>query len=198
MRAVLLALLLPGCKYFALETEDPPLTAGDDDDDVGDDDDDDVPDDVECGEPYETPEPGAAGEGECVTGVLTCGETVQGTNAGGSLVFSNEYEQAFEWCSGLGEGNDLSGPERVYLLEVPEGVEVVSARLSSCQDSELLWYQTSQVCPEERLNCQYATVGSTRSQSEDILLGSSGVIWFVVEGLGNDGGNFALTVDCLE
>jgi hypothetical protein len=70
-------------------------------------------------------------------------------------------------------------------------------RLASCEPSQLLWYQTSQVCPEERVNCQYATEGSATSQRDDILLSGSGVVWFVVEGLSNDGGNFALTVECL-
>lgn len=155
-----------------------------------------VPDDIVCQPAYETPAPGAAGLGECVTAALTCGETVQGTLAGGSTAFDNQYEHPFEWCSGHSTGDDLDGPERVYRLDVPEGIRTVTPRLASCETAQLLWYQTSEVCPSTRVNCSYVGASGATDQTTDILLGDSGVIWFVVEQLQGDPGNFALTVDC--
>jgi len=143
-----------------------------------------VPDDLECRPFTETPAPGEAGAGECVTGTLQCGETVHGTLAGGSTVFSNQHEAAFEWCSGHSTGDDLDGVERVYRLDVPSNYRYVSMRLASCETTQILWYQTGAVCPTERVACSYVGVHGGYEQAENILLGDSGVIWFVIEGLG--------------
>lgn len=190
--------LLPGCEILGLGESDGP---GDgDDDDSGSstsDDDDDASGDPDCRDPYPTPDPGSAGLGDCVTASLACGDLVRGTVEGGSTVFSNEYEAAFEQCSGHGTGDELVGPERVYLLDTT-GYDYASVRLVSCEKLQLLWYQTDQVCPAERVNCSYVGVNGAFDQSEDILLSGSGVLWFVVEGLGGAGGNFELSVECGE
>jgi hypothetical protein len=198
--ALLLALLLvglvPGCEILGGTGP-----GGDDDDDdtadpwvtpSG------VPDDVECRPLTETPAPGEAGLGECVTGTLACGETVHGTLAGGSTVFSSQHDLAFEQCSGHSTGDDLDGPERVYRLDVPSNFRYVSMHLSSCETTQILWYQTDQVCPTEHVACSYVGVHGGYEQSEDILLGSSGVLWFVIEGLEGAVGNYTLTVECGE
>jgi hypothetical protein len=173
----------------------------------GDDDDDDsgfstpggVPEDVECRPLTETPAPGAAGLGDCVTGTIACGETVEGTIEGGSTVFSNQHYAAFEQCSGHSTGDDLDGPERVYRMEVPDEYTYVSVRMASCETTQLLWYQTTQVCPTEHVNCGYPSnpgVHGGYEQSEDILLGEAHVVWFVVEGLEGSLGNYTLSVEC--
>lgn len=157
-----------------------------------------VPADIECQPAYSTPAPGAAGLGECVTAAISCGETVQGTIEGGSTAFDNQYEHAFEWCSGHSTGDQTDGPERVYRLDVPANTRWVHPRLASCEAMQLLWYQTSEVCPSTRVNCSYVHVDGGTDQEQDILLGDSGVIWFVVEQLSGEPANFALTVDCGE
>lgn len=152
--------------------------------------------DDECDELFETPDPGANGLGACVTDEIACGQTVRGTIRGGSTVFANEPDLAWEQCSGQGPfGDDLGGPERVYRVDTA-GYDYVSVRLVSCERTQLLWYQTAQVCPEETLICSYITVDGSTDQSDDIVLSGSGVMWFVVEGLAGADGNFELTVEC--
>lgn len=188
---LLLALGLAGCDVVS------PANGDDDDDDTGSTGTPpSVPDDVECRDPYPTPGPGGDGLDACVTATVACGETVQGTIAGGSTVFSNESGQAFEWCSGHSTGSQLAGPERVYRVETGPDDTYVSVRLGSCEPLQLLWYQTTLACPAERVNCSYVTVDGSVNQSEDILLSGSGVVWFVVEGIDGTDGNFSLTVDC--
>ena len=72
----------------------------------------------------------------------------------------------------------------------------VSAHLTSCGTTQLLWYQSTEACPTSHVLCEYVHADGAVDQSQDILLSNAGVIWFVVEGLGGDEGNFSLTVDC--
>ena len=97
-------------------------------------------------------------------------------------------------------GCHFDGPERVYRLDLPSSVESLTVKLESCEDSWLLWYRESNECPSEDtlVTCSYATRGSFNVQYEYTLAGETGVVWFVVEGFQNDGGNFALHVDCFD
>ncbi len=150
----------------------------------------------ECDELFETPSPGDGGQPSCQTAQVACGDTVRGTIAGGSTVFENNPDRSWEQCSGQGPfGDDLTGPERVYQVDT-SGYDYVSVRLVSCERTQLLWYQTANACPEENVICSYITVDGSTDQSEDIVLSDSGVLWFVVEGLGGADGNFELTVEC--
>ncbi len=137
-------------------------------------------------------------QGECVTNTISCGETVYGTNLGGSTLFTADGQ--FEQCSGSASGSDFDGPERVYRLDLPSSVESLTVKLESCEDSWLLWYRESTECPSENqlVTCSYATRGTFNVQYEYTLAGESGVVWFVVEAFQNDGGNFALHVDCYD
>lgn len=188
----LLPLLVAGCDLFYASDGN---NKGDDDD-SGFDTPTSVPEGIECRPLYETPAPGSDGQAACVTQTLACGQTVQGTIEGGSTVFSNESGMAWEWCSGHSTGSQLAGPERVYKVVVDGGQTFASVRLKSCEPLQLLWYQTSNACPTERVLCSYITVDGATDQVEDILLAGNGVIWFVVEGIEGTSGNFELTVDC--
>ena len=190
----LLSLLLafsPGCDAFF-----GPGGGGDDDDDSGFSTPTSVPAGLECHPDYDTPEPGNNGLPECVTQEISCGDVIKGTIEGGSTVFSNESGMAWEWCSGHSTGSQLAGPERVYRLNVDAGSTYVTPRLKSCEPLQLLWYQTNQACPTERVLCSYITVDGSRDQTDDILLAGNGTIWFVVEGIDGTSGNFELTVEC--
>jgi len=136
--------------------------------------------------------------GECVTNTISCGETVFGTNEGGSTLFSADGQ--FEQCSGSARDPDLDGPERVYKLNVPSGINSISVRLESCEDSWLFWYRETSECPSENelVTCGYPVRGDFRVQYDGLLAGPSGVVWFVVEGYQNDGGNFAMHIECFE
>lgn len=173
----------------------------------GDDDDDDggvqpgPPAGLECEEPFDTPAPGELGGGACVTDVISCGDTVQGTNLGGSTHFGSAPGEQFGMCAGsASQTNKLDGPERVYRMDIPAGTSGLSVRLKSCTRSMLFWYQGS-ACSTSSETCSYAPYGSFYDQHGDIFLSDTGihedrVMWFVVEGYEQDGGNFTLSVDC--
>src|SRR5690606_21351543 len=94
----------------------------------------------------------------------------------------------------------LDGPERVYRLDIPAGVEGLSVKLESCTRSMLFWYQ-GQECATSSQTCSYAPYGTFYDQHGDIYLSDTGisearVMYFVVEGYDQDGGNFTLSVEC--
>jgi hypothetical protein len=157
-----------------------------------------VPLEVECETPIPTPEPGTDGLPACTTAELQCGDTVEGTIAGGSVYFDNNRGHAWEWCSGHSTGSQLEGPERAYKLQLPPTDTYVSLSLASCERTQLLWYQTSDACPTDRVTCSYATVDGASCQGEDILLSGSGIMYIVVESLNGSEGNFKLHVECGE
>lgn len=171
------------------------------DTDAGDDDDapatvSEPPPDLQCDPPFDTPDPGGEGAGTCVTQVIQCGDTIQGTNAGGSTVFGAEPGQAFATCAGgSSQTTELDGPERVYELTLPYGTRDLQVRLKSCERSLLLWYQ-GDACATSEVSCSYAPYGTWYDQYSDVALQNTGSIFLVVEGAANDGGNFELTVDC--
>lgn len=147
---------------------------------------------------YPTPSPGSAGP-TCLTEVIACGDTVYGTNEGGSLHYGTGPGEQFEQCSGSNWGTDFDGPERVYQLPVPPEVNSVYVTFDSCTDSEMMFQRTSSACPTGLLSqCGYLTEGTDRSQQDAILVGSSGYLHFVIEGMANDGGNYRFTVECYE
>lgn len=153
--------------------------------------------DGECDTPFETPNPGDAGLGACVTDEIACGQTLRGTIRGGSDVLENAPDHTFEQCSGQGPfGDPLDGPERVYKVDTT-GYDTVSVRLVSCERLQLLWYWTADGCPQDTLGaCSYVTVDGSTDQSEDILLPAYNVLWFAIEGLAGSDGNYELHVEC--
>lgn len=152
---------------------------------------------MECRESWVSPSPGAAGLGECVTERIGCGQTIEGNNTGGSTLFGTESDEQFYYCSGSAEGDDLAGPERVYLVDDLQGVTTVKATLQTCKRSWLFYYRGgSQVCPTGEVTCGYAPYGDFFDMYAEILLGGTDAVWLIVEGDENEGGNFRLTVEC--
>jgi len=151
------------------------------------------PDTIECDPPYDTPS-----TGNCVTEEIFCGDRLLGNNIGGSELF--EADGQFEQCSGSASGADFAGPERVYKFVAPPGIGSLSVLLESCEASWLLWYQDTNECPgtSTKLSCDYppAFDSTFYVQGEEIVLGPSGTVYFVVEGFQNDGGNFAISLEC--
>ncbi|MEZ4323362.1 MAG: hypothetical protein R3F61_38210 [Myxococcota bacterium] len=148
---------------------------------------------------YPTPDPGQNGLPACVTDTIECGQTVYGTNVGGSDTFGTNPGEAFFMCSGTSQGDDLSGPERVYRISPPANINALEVHLVSCQPSKVLWHRSSQSCHDTPLSaCDFAREGTPTDQYDALLVGTSGSVHFIVEGDQNDGGNFALTVDCFE
>lgn len=147
---------------------------------------------------YPTPAPGI-GEDACLTEEISCGDTVHGTNVGGSTHYGTNSGEQFEQCSGANFGDDFDGPERVYRLVPPPNINSVSITFDSCELSEMMYHRSSDSCITGLASqCGYLTEGTELSQEDTILLGASGVMNFVIEGRDNDGGNFRFTVECNE
>jgi hypothetical protein len=123
-----------------------------------------------------------------------------GSNGGGSSIYGCGVGDAFETCSGSASGTDCDGPERVYVLDIPNGVTHFQARLRSCEASWLFYHQSPDACPDSgpMAACGYATQGTFLDQETPFQLIGGSQIVFVVEGYQNNGGNFALEVDCSE
>ncbi|MCB9673625.1 MAG: hypothetical protein H6737_00830 [Alphaproteobacteria bacterium] len=149
---------------------------------------------------YPTPAPpGDTCIEDCVTDLIQCGQTIYGTNVGGSTCFGTNPGEAFFMCSGTSQGDDLSGPERVYKIIPGATINALEVRLQSCEPSKLLWHRSSQSCHSEPLSaCDFAREGTPTDQNDALLVGSLGEVHFIVEGDQNDGGNFILHVECFE
>ena len=148
---------------------------------------------------YPTETPGGNGLPACVTADIQCGETIRGTNVGGSTVFGTQPGEAFFMCSGTSQGDDLAGPERVYRITPPPDIAALEVSLRSCTPSKVLWHREAESCHDTSLDaCGYALEGTPTDQYDALLVGTGGQVHFIVEGDGNPGGNFELTVTCLE
>jgi len=208
VRGALWLALLVGCKgdsAVPIETDTDADTDSDTDTDTDADTDTDTDADadtdvLDCNPgAYTSPDPGQNGLAECVTELIECGQTIRGTNVGGSTSFGTNPGEAFFMCSGTSSGDDLSGPERVYKIVVGPNINALEVSLESCAPSKLLWHRSAQSCWDTPLNaCDFAREGTPTSQYDALLVGSLGEVHFIVEGDQNDGGNFALTVDCFE
>jgi hypothetical protein len=87
----------------------------------------------------------------------------------------------------------------VYEFRAPPEVVSMTVTLDSCEDTWGLWYQDYDSCQNERLlSCSSFPYGDLRSQSAAVLIGGTRVVWVVVEGYQNSGGNFRLQVECFE
>lgn len=207
MRPALLAwtLVLLSCKGPTTEVPTPTADADTDTDtdsdaDTDTDTDADTDTDTECNLGAASPAPGGTSWGACVTAEIHCGETIQGENIGGSTTFGTAQGEAFWMCSGAASGSDFAGPERVYRLVPDPGTTAVRLTLESCEESELLYHREATSCWDTALPaCGYVAVDpvSHTDQTEDILLGGD-QLTLVVEGFGNEGGGFELTVECFQ
>jgi hypothetical protein len=158
-----------------------------------------VPSGIDCDTPIATPDPGGVGEGECVTDVLTCGDVIEASNFGGSTLYGTSFGEQFEQCSGSAYDDDFDGPERVYKVVIPDGYTAMRPRLESCSASWLMYFRDGAGCRDELIfACGYAEKGTFYDQTTDILLGNARTVWLVVEGDDNDGGNFRLSIECLD
>ncbi len=148
---------------------------------------------------YPTEDPGGTGLPACVTAEISCGDTITATNVGGSTQFGTNPGEAFFMCSGTSQGDELSGPERVYRITPPANINALEVQLRSCSPSKLLWHRDSTSCHDTPLDaCDFAREGTPTDQYDAFLVGPGGTVHLIVEGDGNDGGNFELSVECFE
>ncbi len=70
----------------------------------------------------------------CLSGILRCGETIEGTVVGGDSEWNDDF-YAGKFC--FPAGDDRSGPERVYLLKAPANQDITVKLQSDCVDLDI-------------------------------------------------------------
>jgi hypothetical protein len=144
----------------------------------------------------------AALEGpDCITGTLSCGDTVVGHTVGGANIFTTRfYEKHF--CTPSTTEHD-SGDERIYRLQMPEGDWTADVYLDTpCADLDLAAIKwTGDTCPSEASQVRQCEMSVRDGGHRDHVRLSSrkATQWLLaVEGKNNQEGAFALVVTCRE
>jgi len=138
---------------------------------------------------------------DCLSGTLSCGDTIVGHTIGGTKRFNTKfYEKHF--CTPATTDHD-GGDERIYRLDMPDGDWTAEVFLDTpCADLDLAAVKwTDDTCPSEASNvlqCEMAIKDGGRR--EHVRLSSrNATSWLVaVEGKANQEGAFALVVTCRE
>lgn len=134
---------------------------------------------------------------DCVTDTVSCGDTVRGTTEGGSETMdATLYQDAFCFIA----SNDLSGPERVYALDVPDHTRVTLTVTSPCEDlsyAMLRWEETGR-CPYGNQfsiqECEGRDLGGGGTSMADIFNPSRFLI--SIDGPAGVEAPFAFYVEC--
>jgi hypothetical protein len=137
----------------------------------------------------------------CISGTLSCGETLRGHTKGGGKHFDTKfYEKKFCWPAT--QDHD-GGDERVYQLNIPEGDKIkATVTLSTpCTDLDIAaieWDRTQ--CPtiSNHINrCETTTKSGKKSETLKLMSGPEGSTWLlVVEGKDDEEGAFSISVEC--
>lgn len=82
----------------------------------------------------------------CLSGEIVCGQTIEGTTEGGESNWDEPFYQK-KYC--FTKDDDHTGPERVYLLRIPEYTRAQLTLESNCADLDLITmaWQYDGSCP---------------------------------------------------
>lgn len=134
---------------------------------------------------------------DCVTGVLACGDSIEGTTRGGSNQIEAEvYEDSY--CFVPFENYD--GPERAYELELPEYTYATIYYSFPCQDMAIAAFRwSSNECPtlggETTFVCEGDGLGRSGSVEISYELEDKRFL-VVVDAPSGTEAPFALRVEC--
>lgn len=144
-------------------------------------------------------EPGEPPQDGCFSGTLSCGDEVVGHTLGGGNHFDTRfYEQYF--CTPATTNHD-GGDERVYRLQMPDGLWQVEVTLDSpCADVDLAAFPwDDESCPDKTARidqCEMNRQSGTKRERVQFVSQSAGAWLLVVEGEGEHEGAFGLRVTC--
>jgi hypothetical protein len=141
---------------------------------------------------------------DCVTDTIECGQTIIGHTVGGTKKFDTRfYEMNFCWPGTIQRDG---GDERVYKFRFPPGAWRAKFVLDTpCADLDVVAFTWDKsTCPGNRTEVRECDsrreAGSKREFAEAVTDGRD--VWtdwlVVVEGIGQEEGPFALTVQCTE
>ncbi len=114
--------------------------------------------DVECDEdiaPEDVTGP------DCLSGTMSCDESITATTEGGMSSFNGENYQ--DWYCTLSSASEFTGPERVYEFTHPGDGEVTFSLSSPCGDLSLiaLAWSDGETCPYEGVSILECDVDSS-------------------------------------
>lgn len=133
----------------------------------------------------------------CITQEISCGDVIEGSTEGGDNLWADEF-YAKHFC--FPAGDNRTGPERIYVLKVPERQDVTLRLDSDCADLDLAaiaWAYdgtcpgVNHLVPECESNNSTDGGGKVRLnvfKARDYLV--------AVEGKNHASGTFRLTVQC--
>lgn len=142
---------------------------------------------------------GGAVNGDCVTAEVSCGETIIGHTRGGIQRFDTRFYEAM-FCTPATTNHD-GGDERVYVLELPEPRTRALVYLDTpCADLDLgAVLYNSDYCPSKSSTinrCEMTRKPGTKREMVDLWNDVPSKWYLIVEGVGDEEGAFALTVQC--
>ena len=136
---------------------------------------------------------------DCITGVLSCGDTIVGTTKGGGSRYTTKFYESNQ-CTPATTNHD-GGDERVYRFDFPEGDWHANVYLDTpCADLDLAAMAfNGDVCPttaDSTMRCEMWP--KPRNKTEKVRLVSRGApTWYIaVEGKDEEEGAFAIRVEC--
>jgi hypothetical protein len=132
---------------------------------------------------------------DCVSSVISCGETLEATTGGGSEQFySGVYE---DWFCTIPPAN-YNGPERVFLLDITGSKDIDIDLDAGCGEVDLFaMHWADDTCPYEGVSifeCEGAT--KTGDDHIDLFTDQDYRFYIVVESRSGDAVNFRLSVSC--
>lgn len=133
---------------------------------------------------------------DCVTEVISCGQTIEGRTKGGSSQLEESLYDS--WFCGYPYPDNYDGPERVYLLDVDVSTLIDVTLESPCSEVDLFaihWNDDS--CPREGVGISECE--NSWDDGDDALqlyTDRAYRFYIVVEPRTNNDTNFRLSVDC--
>jgi hypothetical protein len=132
----------------------------------------------------------------CLSGTLTCGDSVLGTTDGGESALGDAF-YAGSFC--FPAGDDRSGPERVYLFEAPANQDVTVRLESDCVDLDVAavaWNYDGRCPTENHLVPECESAGSRGGGTVRLNTFHARDYLLVVDGKRRASGTFRLSVEC--
>lgn len=138
----------------------------------------------------------------CITGTVSCGDTVAGHTKGGTSTFDTRFYEA-KYCTPATTNHD-SGDERVYALTMPAGNHRAIVTLDTpCADLDLAAVRVPgfDACPTVDTDvpqCEMWPKPGTQRETVELVSQGPSTWLLVVEGKNDAEGAFGLGVRCVD
>lgn len=149
---------------------------------------------LDCAGSFDTSLPGGP---DCVTGALRCGDELSATTEGGLRLFDEDfYDNAYCFVT----YSDYGGPERVWELELDEGVRATVHLSAPCKDlglSLIRWSEDNECPSADTILSECEGFDADDSGSASVWADRDMRFLVAVDGPAASGGvPFSLKVEC--